>query len=60
MLEDGTFVEKRIPIQLPPPSGGRCDDCKHFRWYYEHCDKWDCQIDDRSVHNCWEMREVRR
>ena len=31
-----------------------CDSCKHFRWYYDRCDKWGIQIDWRSVHNCFE------
>ena len=37
------------------PTWGKCDDCKYFRCYYERCEKWDCVIDGRSVHNCWEF-----
>lgn len=35
-----------------------CDECKWYRWYYDHCDKWDCTIDGRSVHNCFEDRNT--
>lgn len=31
-----------------------CDNCKHYRWYYDYCEKWDCEIDAREVHNCFE------
>lgn len=26
-----------------------CDDCEFYRWYYDHCDKWDCKTDERSI-----------
>lgn len=32
-----------------------CDTCAHYHWYYDRCDKWDCEVDDRSV--CDEWRE---
>lgn len=31
-----------------------CDDCKHYEWYYDRCRKWDCEVDGREVHNCFE------
>lgn len=31
-----------------------CDNCKYYKWYYNHCRKWDCEIDTREVHNCYE------
>ena len=31
-----------------------CDNCKYYEWYYDHCRKWDCEIDAREVHNCYE------
>lgn len=31
-----------------------CDDCKHYEWYYDRCRKWDCEVDRREVHNCFE------
>lgn len=31
-----------------------CDNCKHFHWYYDWCDKWKCSVDGRSVHSCFE------
>ena len=33
-----------------------CDECKHYCWYYDHCEKWDCEVDAREVHNCFEHR----
>lgn len=45
----------------PLPCGGwkyekevrqkNCDNCYYYRWYYDHCKKWDCKVDDRSVCN---------
>ena len=29
-----------------------CDECRHYCWYYDYCDKWDCEVDAREVHNC--------
>lgn len=31
-----------------------CDDCKFYRWYYDHCDKWNCKTDERSFCNAFE------
>lgn len=31
-----------------------CDGCKHYRWYFEWCAKWNCETDSRAVHNCFE------
>ena len=33
-----------------------CDACTHYHWYYDFCDKWQCEIDARSVHGCFEER----
>ena len=35
-----------------------CDECKHYCWYYDHCAKWDCEVDAREVHNCFEERDT--
>ncbi len=35
-----------------------CDSCKHYRWYYDHCNKWDCEVDAREIHNCFETRDT--
>ena len=32
-----------------------CDNCIYYHWYYNHCDKWNCEVDDRSV--CSEFTE---
>lgn len=26
-----------------------CDNCKHYQWYYDKCERWDCKVDYRSV-----------
>ncbi len=30
-----------------------CDKCKYYHWYYDWCDKWKCEVDGRSVYNCF-------
>lgn len=35
-----------------------CDECKYYSWYYDKCTKWDCKVDSREVHNCYEPRET--
>lgn len=35
-----------------------CDKCKHYEWYYDYCKKWKCEVDDREVHSCFEMRII--
>lgn len=34
-----------------------CDNCKHYHWYYDWCDKWKCEVDARSCHDCFEVEE---
>ena len=34
-----------------------CDnDCVHYHWYYDWCDKWKCEIDGRSLGDAYEER----
>lgn len=35
-----------------------CDECKYYEWYYDLCKKWNCKIDGRSVHNCFEKMDT--
>lgn len=35
-----------------------CDECKHYVWYYDHCEKWNCKVDPREVHNCYVKRDT--
>lgn len=35
-----------------------CDSCKYYQWYYDHCNKWDCEVDAREIHNCFETRDT--
>jgi len=37
-----------------------CDDCKHYHWYYDYCDKWDCEIDARACNSCFEVRNAEK
>ena len=34
------------------------DKCKYYNWYYDKCTKWNCVVDSREVHNCYEPRET--
>lgn len=35
-----------------------CDNCEYYSWYYDRCEKWNCEVDAREVHNCFERREA--
>lgn len=35
-----------------------CDECKYYKWYYDRCERWDCEVDPREVHNCCVSRET--
>lgn len=35
-----------------------CDECKFYKWYYDYCEKWQCKIDPREVHNCFEKYDT--
>lgn len=37
-----------------------CDDCIYYSWYYDHCHKWDCDTDNRSVCAAWLYRPIQR
>ena len=37
--------------------GKCCDNCIHYHWYYDKCDKWDCEVDARECHSCFEERK---
>lgn len=37
-----------------------CDNCKHYNWYYDRCNKWECEVDARAVHNCFEQWTERK
>ena len=26
-----------------------CDKCKNYEWYYDKCEKFDCEVDGRHV-----------
>ena len=26
-----------------------CDNCNYYNWYYNRCNKYDCETDERSV-----------
>ena len=49
------------PIQQHRPGNGaemNCDHCKFYCWYFDRCGKWDCKVDPREVHNCFESNEI--
>ncbi len=40
-------------------TGKCCDNCKCFKWYWDKCTKWNCEVDAREVHNCFDERETK-
>lgn len=37
----------------------KCDNCKYYEWYYDHCLKWDCVVDARACHGwCFEPMKI--
>ena len=37
-----------------------CDNCIHFRWYYDLCKKFGIEVDGREVHDCFEEKTNER
>lgn len=37
----------------------KCDNCECYEWYYDYCQKWDCEVDARACHGCFEPIEIR-
>lgn len=35
-----------------------CDNCMHYCWYYDWCDKFEIEVDGREVHDCFEEKET--
>lgn len=35
-----------------------CNRCKNYDWYNDKCRKWDCNVDFRAVHNCFELHDA--
>lgn len=35
-----------------------CDGCKYYDWYLDYCYKWKCEVDPRSVYDCYEHYEA--
>ena len=31
-----------------------CDNCVNYRWYYDKCLKYNCEVDARSTCSCHE------
>lgn len=31
-----------------------CDNCMHYCWHYDWCDKFEREVDGREVHDCCE------
>ena len=43
-----------------PNDKKNCDNCVHYHWYQDWCDKWKCEVDARSIRNCYEARKVKK
>lgn len=35
----------------------KCDNCTHYHWYWDYCDKWKCKVDARAIYDCFEPRK---
>ena len=33
-----------------------CDTCKYYSWYYDFCEKWECEMDARSKCDSYKKR----
>lgn len=33
-----------------------CDTCRYYQWYYDKCEKYDCEVDGRSRCAAYEPR----
>ena len=53
-------VQEYPDMQYRPGNGAEmnCDHCKFYCWYFDRCGKWDCKVDPREVHNCFESNEI--
>ena len=36
-----------------------CDNCTHYCWYYDWCDKFEIKVDGREVHDCFSELKTR-
>lgn len=34
-----------------------CDGCRQYKWYYDRCTKWNCEVDGRAAYDCFEPRQ---
>lgn len=34
----------------------QCDYCQHYKWYWDWCEKWKCEVDAREIHGCFEKK----
>ena len=30
-----------------------CDNCTYYKWYFDWCTKWKCEMDYRSLCDFW-------
>lgn len=44
-LGRGTYTERK--------SMKCCDNCIYYKWYFDWCTKWKCEMDYRSVCDFW-------
>ena len=35
----------------------KCDNCEHYEWYYDYCQKWKCEVDARASYGCFKSKE---
>lgn len=52
------FLSSIAPETGAEMSDYNCDHCKFYSWYFDRCGKWDCKVDAREVHNCFESGKL--
>ena len=37
-----------------------CDNCKWYGWYWDRCERWQCEVNRNSRCNGWETKEIKK
>ena len=38
----------------------RCDNCKWYGWYWDKCERWQCEVNRNSRCSYWEGKENKK
>ena len=54
---DGNAAAGKVFRESAAKTRKCCDSCGHYRWYYDRCEEWNCEVDDRSLCGSWTERK---